>query len=51
MLFRSALAEKRYERVKKEGPKKAYAKVSNHLAYKGFDYDIIKRVLNQVIEK
>ena len=35
------LAEKRYERVKKEDPKKAYAKVANHLAYKGFSYDII----------
>ena len=44
------LAEKRYERVKNEGPKKAYAKVSNHLAYKGFSYDIIKRVLNKILK-
>lgn len=45
------LAEKRYERVKNEGPKKAYAKISNHLAYKGFSYDIIKRVLNQILKE
>ena len=41
------LAEKRYDRVKNEDPKKAYAKIANHLAYKGFSYDIIKSVLNK----
>ena len=44
------LAEKRYERVKKEDPKKAYAKDANHLAYKGFSYDIIKSVLNKIFK-
>ncbi|MEG0050580.1 MAG: recombination regulator RecX [Terrisporobacter sp.] len=44
------LAEKRYERVKNEDPKKAYAKISNHLAYKGFSYDIIKRVLKKILK-
>ena len=44
------LAEKRYARVKNEGPKKAYAKVANHLAYKGFNYDIIKSVLNKIFK-
>lgn len=44
------LAEKRYARVKNEDPKKAYAKISNHLAYKGFSYDIIKRVLNKILK-
>lgn len=44
------LAEKRYERLKKEDPKKAYAKVANHLAYKGFSYDIIKSVLNKIFK-
>ena len=44
------LAEKRYARVKNEDPKKAYAKVANHLAYKGFNYDIIKRVLNKILK-
>lgn len=42
------LAEKRYSRFKNEDPKKAYQKVANHLAYKGFNYDIIKRVLNKI---
>lgn len=31
------LAQKRYDRVKNEDPKKAYAKIANHLAYKGFN--------------
>ena len=44
------LAEKRYKRVKNEDPKKAYAKVANHLAYKGFNYDIIKSVLNKIFK-
>ena len=44
------LAEKRYARVKNEDPKKAYAKVANHLAYKGFNYDIIKSVLNKIFK-
>ena len=44
------LAQKRYERVKNEDYKKAYAKVSNHLAYKGFSYDIIKSVLNKIFK-
>lgn len=44
------LAEKRYARVKNEDPKKAYSKVANHLAYKGFSYDIIKSVLNKIFK-
>lgn len=44
------LAQKRYERVKNEDPKKAYSKVANHLAYKGFSYDIIKSVLNKLLK-
>lgn len=44
------LAQKRYARVKNEDPKKAYAKVSNHLAYKGFNYDIIKSVLKTIFK-
>lgn len=43
------LAKKRYERVKKEDKKKIYQKLSQHLAYKGFNYDIIKRVLNELL--
>ena len=44
------LAQKRYDRVKNEDPKKAYAKIANHLAYKGFNYDIIKSVLNTIFK-
>lgn len=43
------LAKKRFERVKKEDKKKIYQKISQHLSYKGFDYDIIKRVLNKLL--
>ncbi|MGL5328579.1 MAG: recombination regulator RecX [Peptostreptococcaceae bacterium] len=43
------LAKKRYERVKKEDKRKIYQKLSQHLAYKGFNYDIIKRVLNNLL--
>lgn len=43
------LAKKRYERVKNEDRRKIYQKISQHLAYKGFDYDIIKMVLNKLL--
>ncbi|MEF9990776.1 MAG: recombination regulator RecX [Romboutsia sp.] len=43
------LAKKRYERVKNEDKRKAYQKLSQHLAYKGFSYDIIKSVLNKLL--
>lgn len=43
------LAKKRYERVKNEDKRKVYQKLSQHLAYKGFNYDIIKRVLNKLL--
>ena len=44
------LAKKRYERVKNEDRNKIYQKISQHLAYKGFSYDIIKRVLNKLLK-
>lgn len=43
------LAKKRYERIKNEDKRKIYQKLSQHLAYKGFNYDIIKRVLNKLL--
>lgn len=43
------LAKKRYERVKNEDRNKIYQKISKHLAYKGFDYSVIKRVLNKLL--
>ena len=44
-----AVSELDKERVKKEDKKKIYQKISQHLSYKGFDYDIIKRVLNKLL--
>ncbi|WP_373276238.1 regulatory protein RecX [Faecalimicrobium dakarense] len=43
------LAQKRYDRIKNEDKRKIYQKISQHLAYKGFNYDIIKRVLNKLL--
>lgn len=43
------LAKKRYNRIKKEDKRKIYQKISQHLAYKGFSYDIIKRVLDKLL--
>ncbi len=43
------LAKKRYDRIKNEDKRKIYQKISQHLAYKGFNYDIIKRVLNKLL--
>ena len=33
---------------RKSSDRKAYQKIGNHLAYKGFNYDIIKKVLNKL---
>lgn len=43
------LAQKRYSRVKNEDKRKIYQKLSQHLAYKGFNYDIIKKVLDKLL--
>ncbi|MBC5995663.1 recombination regulator RecX [Romboutsia ilealis] len=43
------LAKKRYERLKNEDKRKIHQKLSQHLAYKGFNYDIIKRTLNKLL--
>ena len=43
------LAKKRYQRVKNEDKRKIFQKISQHLAYKGFNYDIIKKVLNKLL--
>jgi regulatory protein len=43
------LGKKRYDRVKNEDKIKIYQKISQHLSYKGFSYDIIKRVLNKLL--
>ena len=43
------LAMKRYDRIKNDDKRKIYQKLSQHLAYKGFSYDIIKSVLNKLL--
>ncbi|MGL6107598.1 recombination regulator RecX [Romboutsia sp.] len=43
------LAQKRYNRIKNEDNRKIHQKISQHLAYKGFDYDTIKRVLSKIL--
>ena len=45
------LAEKRMPRYKNEEPKKVYEKMSRFLVSKGFDYDIIKKVIEKVLPK
>ena len=43
------LSKKRYDRIKNDDKRKIYQKLSQHLAYKGFSYDIIKSVLNKLL--
>lgn len=43
------LAEKRLKRLKVEDKNKINQKIYQHLAYKGFSYDIIKRVLRELL--
>ena len=46
-----ALAEKKIVRYKNDDPEKIYIKLARFLAYKGFDYTTIKRVIDQKISK
>lgn len=43
------LTEKRLKRLKGEDKNKINQKIYQHLAYKGFSYDIIKRVLRELL--
>lgn len=45
------LAQRRIVRYKKEDPKKLYEKMARYLASKGFDFDIIKKVIDQLVGK
>lgn len=45
------LAQKRMPRYRNETPKKIYEKMGRFLSSKGFDWDIIKKVIDQVLEK
>ncbi|OGH07014.1 MAG: hypothetical protein A2171_01955 [Candidatus Levybacteria bacterium RBG_13_35_9] len=46
-----ALAQKRLARYKRQDPKKFYEKMARFLASKGFDFDIIKKVIDQISPK
>jgi len=43
------LAKKRYERIKNEEKSKIYRKIAQHLTYKGFEYDTVKKVLSKLL--
>lgn len=43
------LAKKRYNSIKNEDKRKIYQKLSQHLIYKGFDYDITKKAISSVL--
>ena len=43
------LAKKRYERIKNEEKSKIYRKIAQHLTYKGFEYDTVKKVLGKLL--
>ncbi|SFE50434.1 recombination regulator RecX [Peptostreptococcus sp. D1] len=45
------LAEKKYKKLKGEEHIKIKNKMFQHLAYKGFDYDVIKSAIDRVLEK
>ena len=45
------LAQKRIGRYKNEESKKTYENMARFLASKGFDYDIIKKVIDQILPK
>lgn len=45
------LAEKRIERYKNEDKQKKYEKMVRFLASKGFNYDTIKKVIDQILNK
>lgn len=43
------LAEKKIKLIKDEDKRKVYGKLANHLSYKGFDYDIVKKAIEKVM--
>ncbi|KPU27182.1 hypothetical protein TR13x_06365 [Caloranaerobacter sp. TR13] len=44
------LAKKKLRSIKDKDKNKIYQKLSQHLAYKGYDYEIIKKVVNAVMK-
>lgn len=45
------LGQKKYKNIKHEDKNKIYQKLSQHLIYKGFSYDITKRVISTILNK
>lgn len=45
------LAKKKIKKIKDDDNRKVYQKLARHLSYKGFDYDIIKKAINKVMNK
>ncbi|MBF8984269.1 recombination regulator RecX [Lutibacter sp. B2] len=45
------LAEKKLKGLKDDDPRKIYEKVGRYLAYRGYNYDIIRKVLNTVLKR
>ena len=45
------LARKRYEKLKGEDSRKVYQKLTQHLLYKGFNYDIVKKAINEALNE
>lgn len=43
------LGKKRLEKLKNEDNRVKYQKLTQHLSYKGFSYDIIKRVIDEIL--
>lgn len=44
------LAQKKYDRIKGEDKRKIYQKLNQHLLYKGFSYDIVKKAITEVLD-
>lgn len=43
------LGRKRLEKLKNEDKRVKYQKLTQHLSYKGFNYDVIKRVIDEIL--
>ncbi|MEJ8554272.1 recombination regulator RecX [Tepidibacter sp. Z1-5] len=43
------LGNKKYEKIKSEDKNKIYKKLSSHLTYKGFGYEIVRKVVNKIM--
>ncbi|WP_425447149.1 regulatory protein RecX [Dethiothermospora halolimnae] len=44
------LAKKKLKKIKDTDKRKVYQKLGRHLAYKGFEYDIVSKVIREVLD-